>query len=80
MNLMKRFGRPFTGIGLLCGLLAGCNVGPKYVPPTATAPQVYKESPTEFKEAGGWTVAQPQDATLHGKWWEIYNDAGIECA
>jgi NodT family efflux transporter outer membrane factor (OMF) lipoprotein len=39
-----------------------------------TAPPAFKESPTEFKENGEWTVAQPQDATLRGKWWEIYND------
>jgi NodT family efflux transporter outer membrane factor (OMF) lipoprotein len=24
--------------------------------------------------ADGWKVAQPQDAMLRGKWWEIYND------
>jgi NodT family efflux transporter outer membrane factor (OMF) lipoprotein len=59
---------------ILCSLLAGCNVGPKYIPPAATAPAAYKESPTQFKESDGWTVAQPQDATLRGKWWEIYNE------
>jgi NodT family efflux transporter outer membrane factor (OMF) lipoprotein len=66
----------------LCALLAGCNVGPKYVPPAATAPPAYKESPEQFKEAGDqekgqWTVAQPQDATLRGKWWEIYNEPDL---
>jgi NodT family efflux transporter outer membrane factor (OMF) lipoprotein len=55
-------------------LLAGCNVGPKYISPTMTAPSAYKESPEQFKEANGWTVAQPQDATLRGKWWEIYSE------
>ena len=60
-------------------LLTGCMVGPKYHPPapsaTATAPPaVYKESPTQFQQTDGWKVAQPQDAMLHGKWWEIYND------
>lgn len=58
---------------LLCALLSGCNVGPKYNPPVATAPAVYKESPDQFKEADGWKVAQPQDAKLRGNWWEIYN-------
>ena len=24
-----------------------------------------------------WKVAQPQDAMLHGKWWEIYGDAEL---
>ena len=59
---------------VLCGALAGCNVGPKYLPPTATAPEAFKESPTQFKESDGWTVAQPQDAALRGKWWEIYDE------
>ncbi len=58
----------------LCSVLAGCNVGPKYIRPATTAPAVFKESPTQFKETDGWTVAQPQDATLRGKWWEIYNE------
>ncbi|MGA2537895.1 MAG: efflux transporter outer membrane subunit [Terracidiphilus sp.] len=66
--------------GGLCALLVGCNVGPKYVPPTMTAPPAFKESPTQFKETeetNGWTVAQPQDATLRGKWWEIYNEPDL---
>ena len=61
-------------ISVLCALLAGCNVGPKYVPPAMTAPAAFKESPTQFKEVDGWTAAQPQDAALRGKWWEIYNE------
>lgn len=59
---------------LLCAWLAGCNVGPKYRPPVPTAPAAYKESPDQFKEAGGWKVAQPSDSALKGKWWEIYNE------
>jgi NodT family efflux transporter outer membrane factor (OMF) lipoprotein len=39
-----------------------------------TAPSAYKESPAQLNEADGWTVAQPQDAALRGKWWEIYNE------
>ena len=61
-------------------LLTGCRVGPKYHTPPATAqapPISYKESPTEFKDTDGWKVAQPQDAMLHGKWWEIYNDSEL---
>jgi NodT family efflux transporter outer membrane factor (OMF) lipoprotein len=62
---------------LLCVLLAGCDVGPRYVPPATTAPQVYKETPAQFEEAGEWNVAKPQDAALRGKWWEIYNDPDL---
>ncbi len=66
-----------TEAAVLCAMLAGCNVGPKYVPPAMTAPAAYKESPAEFKDTGGWTVAQPQDAALRGKWWEIYNEPDL---
>jgi NodT family efflux transporter outer membrane factor (OMF) lipoprotein len=64
-------------IALLCALLAGCNVGPKYHAPATTAPPVFKESPAQFKEVDGWNVAQPQDAALRGKWWEIYNEPDL---
>ena len=77
-NSIKQSPRPFVAsavltVALFCALLAGCNVGPKYLPPAMTAPAAFKESPAQFKEADGWTVAQPQDAALRGKWWEIYN-------
>ena len=58
-------------------LLTGCRVGPRYQRPPAAAqapPASYKESPTQFPGSDSWKVAQPQDAMLHGKWWEIYND------
>jgi NodT family efflux transporter outer membrane factor (OMF) lipoprotein len=56
-------------------ILSGCVAGPKYHPPAPQAPAaVYKESPTQSQEPGLWTVAQPADAKLRGKWWEIFND------
>ena len=56
-------------------MISGCVVGPKYHAPVTQAPAAeYKESPTQFKENEGWTVAQPADAKLRGKWWEIFND------
>ena len=61
----------------LTGLLAGCRVGPRYSLPPATAqapPPVYKESPTQHPESDAWHIAQPQDASLRGKWWGIYAD------
>jgi NodT family efflux transporter outer membrane factor (OMF) lipoprotein len=65
------------GLAASALLLGGCVVGPKYHPPAATVqapPAAYKESPTQNPDSGDWKVAQPQDAMLHGKWWEIYND------
>ena len=57
--------------------LAGCMVGPRYHRPEATPqppPPSYKESPTQVQDSGPWKVAEPQDAMLRGKWWEIFND------
>src|SRR5215469_16993585 len=61
---------------LLCAVLTGCLPGPKYQKPSApvAAAPAYKESPANFQDAPGWKVAQPQDAMLRGKWWEIFND------
>ena len=56
---------------------SGCTVGPKYRPPSATLqppPPAYKELPKPSDNPADWKVAEPQDAMLHGKWWEIYND------
>jgi len=52
-------------------------VGPRYHRPEATPqppPPSYKESPTQVQDSGAWKVAEPQDAMLRGKWWEIFND------
>jgi NodT family efflux transporter outer membrane factor (OMF) lipoprotein len=60
--------------------IAGCRVGPKYQRPPALAqapPVAYKETPANSPDANGGKPAQPQDAVLHGKWWEIYNDAEL---
>ena len=52
---------------------AGCAaVGPAYHRPDAPAPAAYKEPPPD-----GWSVAQPQDATLRGSWWEVFGDAEL---
>lgn len=48
-------------------LLAGCVVGPRYQRPPVEVPQVYKE-------AGDWKTAQPNEQSLGGNWWEIFQD------
>jgi NodT family efflux transporter outer membrane factor (OMF) lipoprotein len=66
------------GAAALLLISSGCVVGPKYHPPAPPAPAaVYKESPTQFPDSQSWTVAQPADAKLRGKWWEIFNDAEL---
>ena len=56
-------------------LLSGCNVGPKYARPPVDTPPAYKElTPADYAATDGWKEAQPQDAALHGKWWEVFQD------
>ncbi len=73
--------RAWCRVALLTSVcaIAGCRVGPKYVTPTAPVPPVasYKEqTPEAYKgvSPGTWKPAQPQDAILKGKWWEIFNE------
>ncbi len=79
--------------GLLCGLAGcvvgpkyhppTTQAPPAYKESTANAPQQTSAPPAStagdptLGGLGGWTVAQPQDASLRGKWWEIYNDAEL---
>jgi len=58
-------------------LLGGCNVGPKYSPPAPPIPLTYKESaPAAYKSAveGAWRPANPRDAAIKGKWWQMFNE------
>jgi NodT family efflux transporter outer membrane factor (OMF) lipoprotein len=52
----------------------GCTVGPKYNKPTAPVAATYKENPANFPTQQVWKVADPQEAMLRGKWWEIFKD------
>src|SRR6201996_5188678 len=73
---------------LLCALLTGCTVGPKYHPPAVQPPPAFKEAPpppdtttppanppgTQPQDVGTWTVAQPSDAKIRGDWWAVFNE------
>jgi NodT family efflux transporter outer membrane factor (OMF) lipoprotein len=75
-----------AALATLALAMAGCTVGPKYHQPPALAqapPPAYKEMPkptppadtaATSPEAKEWQPANPQDAMLRGKWWEIYSD------
>ncbi|MGB5082335.1 MAG: efflux transporter outer membrane subunit [Burkholderiales bacterium] len=58
-----------SGLPLLAALAlaAGCAAGPDY-----RRPEI--EAVPEYKEAGDWKLAQPQDALERGKWWEVFAD------
>jgi NodT family efflux transporter outer membrane factor (OMF) lipoprotein len=56
----------FAGVALC----SACTVGPQYKRPAAPVPQTYKEN-------ANWQPAQPGDATLRGKWWEVFGDSQL---
>jgi len=66
-------------LSIAAAALSGCQVGPKYVRPSATAPAAYKENQpgSELAQAEGWKQANPQDQMLRGKWWEIFKDTDL---
>jgi NodT family efflux transporter outer membrane factor (OMF) lipoprotein len=56
-------------------MLAGCTVGPKYTKPAVPSAPAYGEQlPASYKEVDGWKTAQPGDAVIRGKWWELFED------
>ena len=59
--------RTVASAAVALAFLAGCTVGPDYLRPKAAVTPAYKE-------LDGWKVAQPNDDTLRGPWWEIFSD------
>ena len=47
--------------------MSACAVAPRYVRPEVSLPPGYKE-------LGDWKPAEPNDDSLRGKWWEVYQD------
>ena len=77
---MKATKKMRVAAALLCGsvVLQGCDVGPKYNRPAAKVPATFKEvTPDDLQKMDGWKIAQPQDAALHGNWWEIFGDSQL---
>ncbi|MGZ3364118.1 MAG: efflux transporter outer membrane subunit [Caulobacteraceae bacterium] len=62
-----------TAVGLA---LAGCAVGPNYHRPAAMTAAA--EAPAAFKEADGWTQAEPSDAVSRQDWWKVFNDPVLD--
>jgi len=65
------------GLGTL--FTTGCEVGPKYVKPTALpSPPAFKESlPPNATDSSDWKTADPKDQVERGKWWVIFGDARL---
>lgn len=65
----------WAAVSLCAAALAGCTVGPNYHQPSIPPPPAaYKELPPPNPPNGSWKQAQPSDALLKGKWWEVYGD------
>jgi len=56
--------------------LAGCMVGPDYVPPPVLAPEKFKELKGNLVK--GWKLAAPRDSVDAGPWWAVYNDRTLD--
>jgi NodT family efflux transporter outer membrane factor (OMF) lipoprotein len=61
-------------VAAVVALLAACNVGPKYMRPSAPVPPAYKELAAAPTTEEVWKPAQPHDDVARGKWWEKFND------
>lgn len=64
-----RTGAGFSALAVVSAL-AGCAVGPDYVPEAAPLAK-------NFKELKGWKVATPSDALNRGDWWAFYRDTKL---
>jgi len=63
--------RRVLAAGALLAALAGCSLAPEYKKPLV-------DVPAEFKEAGPWQPAAPDDAAERGDWWTTYGDATLD--
>ncbi|HEY2434808.1 MAG TPA: efflux transporter outer membrane subunit [Vicinamibacterales bacterium] len=76
--MTRRFVAPLV---VAATVVAGCNVGPPYQRPQLPepAPSQYKENQPGSQEAqsNGWRPANPQDAMIRGKWWDVFGDAEL---
>jgi NodT family efflux transporter outer membrane factor (OMF) lipoprotein len=73
---LSRIGAPFAA-ALWLSALSGCDVGPRYARPSVASAGNFKEADRAADRtlpAGTWQPAQPQDAALKGKWWEMFGE------
>ncbi|UVL37340.1 MULTISPECIES: efflux transporter outer membrane subunit [unclassified Pseudomonas] len=67
INLATVRGSRLLSLSLCVAMLSACAVGPDY-----QRPQTAEIS--QYKEAAGWTQANPSDSLARGAWWELYGD------
>jgi NodT family efflux transporter outer membrane factor (OMF) lipoprotein len=77
--------REMLGQVLVCGfvlsvvcLFSGCSFAPHYQRPAVQTPAAFKELTPQSSDATNlWKIAQPSDAVLRGKWWEMFNNTQL---
>jgi NodT family efflux transporter outer membrane factor (OMF) lipoprotein len=76
---MKLPGNRFYAAACSCALaLAGCNLAPDYQRPKLETSASFKEAvPDSSGAAQGWRLAEPNDETLRGSWWDLYHDGEL---
>jgi NodT family efflux transporter outer membrane factor (OMF) lipoprotein len=69
------------GAALAAFMMSACNVGPRYERPAVNAPTGFKEAAAAAYARipqGTWQPAQPEDAKLKGKWWELFREPELD--
>ena len=66
----------FASLSAVGLLLTGCAVGPNYRLPAAMPNAA--ATPPAYKEAAGWTHAEPSDAVSRQDWWKVFNDPVLD--
>ncbi|MGG7596093.1 efflux transporter outer membrane subunit [Pseudomonas sp. WC1] len=64
-------GSRLVSAGLCVAMLSACTLSPDYHRPEIS-------TPAQFKQAQGWTQANPSDAIARGSWWELYGDKQLD--
>ncbi|WP_313650795.1 efflux transporter outer membrane subunit [Pseudomonas soli] len=64
-------GSRLVSAGLCVAMLSACTLSPDYHRPEIS-------TPAQFKQAEGWTQANPSDAVARGAWWELYGDKQLD--
>jgi outer membrane protein TolC len=68
--MLRRISVPIGLTSLV--LLAGCSVGPDYVPPSVPQTSTYKEA------TGNWKKAEPQETIARGNWYSVFHDSELD--
>jgi multidrug efflux pump len=72
--------QPAAIVAMLSFILfaSGCSFAPHYAKPSIQTPAAFKElTPAQTQTTDGWKTAEPKDAALRGKWWEMFGDTNL---